>query len=483
MLLIAAIVLANITGAVVVFTFAVWVLPTPDVDDTTQATLVNLAVVCVYLAAALAIGISWGTRMLPLREQLVEERPTTARELRTVLHGPLRLAAVNATLWVAAAGLFSALNTLFSPTLALSVAITVTLGGVTTSAIAYLLSERLLRAVTARALASGPPERPAVPGILARSVLAWVVGTAVPVVGLVLVALFALAGRDISRDQLAVTILGLGGIALVVGLLVAVLAARAASDPVAAVSDAVGRVEQGDFDVEVPVYDGSEVGLLQAGFNRMVAGLRERERIRRTFGTYVDHKVAEHILEEGVSLEGEEVEVTLVFVDVRDFTGIAERLPPGEVVATLNELFDRAVPIVHEHEGHVDKFVGDGLLAVFGAPRRQPDHADEALAAALELARSHDGELDFGIGLNSGSVVAGNVGGGGRLEFSVIGDAVNVAARVEAATRETGDRILLTEATKERLSRVDVELEERPALELKGKSTHVNLYAVKLDRD
>jgi adenylate cyclase len=213
----------------------------------------------------------------------------------------------------------------------------------------------------------------------------------------------------------------------------------------------------------------------------MVAGLAERERIRDVFGTYVDKEIAEHILREGTSLAGEEVEVTMMFIDICDFTGFSERATAPEVVATINRMFECAVPIIHAHHGHVDKFVGDGLLAVFGAPRRQEDHADQALAAALEIDRTVaeelGGELSIGVGLNSGTVVAGNVGGAGRLEFSVIGDAVNVAARVEAATRKTGDVVLLAENVKRLLRSNGVPLEERPGVPLKGKSESIMLYA------
>src|SRR5204862_2937777 len=131
------------------------------------------------------------------------------------------------------------------------------------------------------------------------------------------------------------------------------------------------------------------------------------------------------------------------------------------------------VPIIRECGGHVDKFVGDGLLAVFGAPRRREDHADAALTAALKIAAAVEDEfgsdLSVGVGLNSGTVVAGNVGGAGRLEFSVIGDAINVAARVESATRQTGDTILLSEHTHRLLANEQIALEERPAVPLKGK--------------
>jgi adenylate cyclase len=211
----------------------------------------------------------------------------------------------------------------------------------------------------------------------------------------------------------------------------------------------------------------------------MVEGLEERERLRETFGAYVDQEVAEHILEHGTDLGGEQVEVTVMFLDVRDFTGFAESAAAPEVVAALNRLWERVVPVIHDHAGHVDKFVGDGLLAVFGAPRRCDDHADQALSAACEIAeRTAGDDLAIGIGLNTGRVVAGNVGGAGRLEFSVIGDAVNVAARVETATRQTGDTILVTEATRRALTRPDaIELAPRPAVPLRGRTEPVPLYS------
>jgi adenylate cyclase len=277
----------------------------------------------------------------------------------------------------------------------------------------------------------------------------------------------------------AVAVVVLGAVGIAVGLLAVTVAARATADPVESVRRALSSVQRGELDVHVTVYDGTQIGQLQLGFNQMVAGLAERERIRDAFGTYVDPDVAAHILEEGTNLAGEEVEVTIMFIDIRDFTGFAEDTDADRVVAAINELFEQIVPIVHDHGGHVDKFVGDGLLAVFGAPRRDPAHAGQALEAALEIAErarsTHD--LEIGIGLNSGTVVAGNVGGAGRLEFSVIGDPVNVAARVEAATKETGDKILLTERTKELLNADGPKLVERTGVELKGRREPVRVFA------
>ena len=155
------------------------------------------------------------------------------------------------------------------------------------------------------------------------------------------------------------------------------------------------------------------------------------------------------------------------------------------MVARLNELFEIVVPIVTRHGGHVDKFVGDGLLAVFGAPESYPDHADRAVRAACEIAtrvNSDEGPgLRIGVGVNTGPVVAGSIGGAGRLNFSVIGDPVNVAARVEAATREVDEDVLITEATRRELSSA-IEVEPCGEHELKGIAEPVALYAPRIAR-
>src|SRR5205814_10259130 len=168
----------------------------------------------------------------------------------------------------------------------------------------------------------------------------------------------------------------------------------------------------------------------------------EREQMREAFGTYLDRDIVPIILSGNFPREGLEVTVSIMFVDVRGFTSFAERSEATEVVAALNALFEVMVPIVTRHGGHVDKFMGDGLLATFGAPEGYADHADRALAAGQDIVRADnhpDAELHVGVGINTGSVVASSIGGAGGRNFSIIGDAVNVAARVEAATRETGD--------------------------------------------
>lgn len=261
-----------------------------------------------------------------------------------------------------------------------------------------------------------------------------------------------------------------------------VLVVRSLAASLRDLREATERVGAGDFAVRVPVVAADEIGGLVQSFNQMVEGLNERERLREAFGAYVDPGLAERVLREGSDLPAEEVAVTVLFLDIRDFTAFAERARPEEVVALLNGFWEVVVPVLLRYGGHANKFIGDGLLGVFGAPQRLADHAERAVRAAREIvARVHErygGEIGVGIGVNSGCVVAGTVGGGGRVEFTVIGDAVNTAARVEAATRETGDDVLITDSTRALLADGEFAFEARPAVPLKGKREPVRLWAL-----
>jgi adenylate cyclase len=294
----------------------------------------------------------------------------------------------------------------------------------------------------------------------------------------------------------ALTSSGGGGAALGADVLVAVAVATTISleltvlfsksilRPINDLRHATEALAEGRYDVSVPVTTGDELGELASSFNEMVEGLAERERLREVFGTYLDKEIAEYILSEGFAEEGEEVEVSVLVCDVRDFTGFAARASAKEVVSRLNQLFEVMVPIVGRHGGHVDKFLGDGLLGVFGAPEPFPDHADRAVLAACEMASKvnsrDDLGLRIGVGVNTGLVVAGSIGGGGRLNFSVIGDAVNVAARVEAATREVGEDVLITSRTVERLTSA-IQAENCGRRALKGIDEPVALFAPRVE--
>jgi adenylate cyclase len=183
-------------------------------------------------------------------------------------------------------------------------------------------------------------------------------------------------------------------------------------------------------------------------------------------------------------VEPEWAMVTVLIVDIRGFTTLADRTTAREAVSYLNEFFDLVVPIVTRHGGHVNKLLGDGLLGIFGAPERLPDHADRAVAAAADMLAAVESDLGercrIGIGINSGLVLVGTIGGGGVDEFGVIGDPVNVAARIQDATRELSEPVLLTEATRCLLDRGSPRLEAHGSLRLRGKAEPVEIYGLSL---
>jgi len=299
-------------------------------------------------------------------------------------------------------------------------------------------------------------------------------GVGVLVVGLV-------EGGHPGVGELLVAIAVSLGVAMTLAFAFTTLLAESVVSPIHRLREATAKVGGGDLTTRVPVGSADETGALTRAFNRMVSGLQERERLREAFGTFVDPGLAERVARDGIDQRGEEVEVSILFMDVRGFTSFSERAPAREVVARLNELYEVVVPIITDRGGHANKFIGDGLLAVFGAPERLEDHADRAVASALAIADQVSdrfrGELAVGVGVNSGTVVVGTIGGGGRLDFTVIGDAVNTAARVESATRQTGDDVLITEATRQRLRANATAWEDRPAIPLKGKSEEIRLHA------
>jgi adenylate cyclase len=174
--------------------------------------------------------------------------------------------------------------------------------------------------------------------------------------------------------------------------------------------------------------------------------------------------------------------VTVLFIDIRGFTTFADRSTAHEAVAYLNEFFGLVVPILTSHGGHANKLLGDGLLGVFGAPDPCPDHADRALVAAEDVLASVDAHFGercrIGIGINSGLVLVGTIGGGDLTELGVVGDSVNVAARVQDATRDLGEPLLLTEATRLLLERDDIGLAARGTLDLKGKSKPIAVHGL-----
>jgi adenylate cyclase len=258
--------------------------------------------------------------------------------------------------------------------------------------------------------------------------------------------------------------------------------------PIGDLAEGTQRVAAGDYSQRLPVVQDDDLGALAASFNSMQAGLAERQRLQAAFGTYVDPALAARLLEQGDDVfSGERREVTVMFVDVRDFTPFAEANTAEDTVARLNALFEIVVPAVVDAGGHVNKFLGDGALAVFGAPNDLAEHADAAVSAAVLIhrlvAERFGGSLRIGIGINTGAVIAGTIGGAGKLEFTLIGDTVNVAARVEQLTKTTGDIMLLTQQVVDALTCRPSGLIDRGFHVLKGKLAPVQVFGLDQEID
>jgi adenylate cyclase len=454
--LIMAVLITTAIGAALVFAFAGFLLPlSVSHEDSSRLRALSAIVGAVYVPIALLIGCRWGMRATRATWEWFEAGTApSAIERDRALRMPLVLTAVAAVFWALAALVFGLIQLSYSFELAAAVFDSVILGGVTTCALGYLLSENIWRPVVARALAGDPPSRPVTPGVRARLTMAWALATGVPLIGIFAVASVGLLGGDPDPLSLWATMF-LAVIAISSGLLATHLVARSVADPVASVRSALARVELGELHAEVPVDDGSEIGLLQAGFNRMAGGLRERERMREIFGRHVGRDVARAALDGEVELGGEEREVAALFVDLVGSTVLASERKPGAVVEILNAFFAIVVAAVEEHGGWVNKFEGDAALCVFGAPGDREDPAGDALCAARNLRDRLARDLpllDVGIGVSAGRAVAGNIGSDERYEYTVIGDPVNEAARLCDLAKHRAERLLASEAALKRVS-------------------------------
>jgi adenylate cyclase len=438
---------SNVVGGVVVFLLLALGLPTPrGIHHPVRLVLINAGVLVAVAAISMPLMSAYLVRQWDERLAWVGAgREPTERERILMLRYPLTQQAAIALGWALSAVLFGALNLPFSFEIASNVSVTLLLGGLVMGASGYLLCERELRPVTALVLSTGVPARPQLPGVAARALLSWALSTGALLLGLILLGIGGLHETRFTRTRLAIDVLVLSGIGIVVGLLITSALARSLAGPIEKLRGAMGRVEAGDLEQQVAVDDASEVGLLQAGFNRMLIGLREREQIRDLFGRQVGEDVVRHALEHGVQLGGEAREAAVLFVDLQGSTALAEMRDPAEVVSLLNGFFAIVVEVVGGHQGWVNKFEGDAALCVFGAPLADPEAATHALAAARELAARLGSELEeirAGIGVSAGRVVAGNVGAAKRFEYTVIGDPVNEAARLTEMAKRTSGRVL-----------------------------------------
>ena len=442
---------ADIIGALLVLGFLRFGLPPADRIKLQDLPTTNLMLFLGYLLVSFAVGASISFALLRpvFRWQrrdalLAEEDPALTEQARLrALRMPTYRSMISGTLWLLGAVVFIAASWPVARHAAPVLAVATLLGATATAIIGYLQSERVLRPVAVAALRGGVPETFRRPGVVLRLVLAWVLSTGVPLLMIILsIAASKFALLDSSPESLFTPILLMAIAALVIGLIGNVLSAMAISDPLRQLRWALGEVQRGNYNAHMQIYDATELGLLQAGFNDMVRELSERQRMRDLFGRYVGEDVARRALERGTELGGQERDVAVLFVDLVGSTQLAATRPPGEVVVLLNEFFRVVVDTVQNHGGFVNKFQGDAALCIFGAPLEHPDASGAALASAREL---HDelvavlGQTEFGIGVSAGRAIAGHIGAQARFEYTVIGDPVNEAARLtELAKLEPG---------------------------------------------
>lgn len=441
--------LAHLVGALATFVYLTLLTSEEngqpaDPSDVRRSSITFAVFMVVGMVAGFLLGLRVLRRALGW---LAAGRPPGGSERERTLHAPWSFVVIGAIFWLLAVVVFAALNLLVldsSWDLVARNSVGTMLGGMTSGAITFLLVERTMRPAFALALAGEPPTRERHLGIRPRLQLSWALGSGVPFFGIAM----ALTRSDAGHLALPLGFLTAAG--LVAGWFTMYNAARSVADPLDGLRAAVHRVGQGELDVTVAVDDGGEVGLLQAGVNQMVAGLREQQELRDLFGRHVGVEVARQALDR-TGLGGEQRVASALFVDLIGSTGLAQQRPVAEVVSTLNALFGAVVEVVEAEGGWVNKFEGDGALCVFGAPIDQPDHSARALRAArtlrleLQRLRSVHPALDAGIGVACGTVVAGNVGAEARYEYTVIGDPVNEAARLTEHAKVRPGRVLASE--------------------------------------
>jgi class 3 adenylate cyclase len=451
----------------------------PEVRITLRLKIAGFAAVLVVLATSL---VALFTVILPWREKLRAQERLAAQLVRTVLPMAIELRAdgthFDLSRIVANAGGVEGVNIVY--------ALAYDEQGrldVDASAVNKVLVARLALPQDPAALAQAP----AIPGLRRLPIRVETIqqnrvghlelGLSTRTIDLEL-------RRSLRRDAAV-----LSG-TLIIAILSALFFAGRIAQPLTDLARAMDRVRAGDFNVAAPaVRRKDEVGELTRAFGEMAQGLRERERLKGTLGRYVSGDIAERILSSpnDLDLQGELRRVTALFLDVRGFTALSEKLAPEAILELLNTYFELVVDRVAAHGGTVNKFMGDAALCIWGAPREVPDPEKAAVQCAIEIQRAAQRvslerkqkglpAVELGIGINTGEAVAGNLGAAQRLEYTVIGDAVNVAQRIEALAR--GGEVLVSQSVQEKLPKGLLAIAREP-VKLKGKTQLVQLWEVK----
>ncbi|KAA1416925.1 HAMP domain-containing protein [Nocardioides humilatus] len=441
----------DVVSAAVAGMLVLFVLPLPPEARSPEVFWGTTALAGAYAFLATVYGIRMGSRILaPVTAWVADGGAADVKTQRRLLDAPLIFAQRIAGLWLLGALIAALYAGSYDALIGVSVGLGFALAGLFASTVTFLAGERALRPMASRALAEQVPRRRLDRALAKRLVFTWLMSSGTGLLGLALTSLIVISRPSVTDLRgFAQTTLILAVSVALAGLLATFMVARATAEPVEDLIVAFGKVEVGELDARVRVWDSTELGVLQAGFNAMASGLEERERIRDLFGKHVGTDVATAALSESPSFEGELRDVAVLFVDLIGSTALAESGDPHQTIAVLNRFFEIVIEVVHEHQGWINKFQGDAAMAVWGAPLRVDDHAGLALAAARTLnTRLHEELPDVlaGIGVSGGKVVTGNVGTAERYEYTVIGDPVNEAARLTDIAKSLRIRVIANAA-------------------------------------
>lgn len=487
LLILGFVALADLLGVAVFWLIVIVAVPEPNVVAGAPKWL-TFGIVPAFTAAALLVGSVWVKRdLVAAVDWSVVGRPPTPADQRNTFRAPWNLARIHLLLWGLGAVLLTAFYGYFDLNFVPKILFSMVLIGIVAATNCYLITEFALRPAAAQAIASGHSPGWLATGVMGRILTVWIMGSGIPVLGIALSSIVSLQLQLETRHQFAVGQLILAIIVLIFGFVLMLIVTWITTTPVRMVRTALQRVEQGDLSTELLVFDGSELGELQHGFNAMVQGLRERERVRDLFARHVGRQVAADAEQHSIELGGEERHTAVLFVDLEGSTNYAATHPPREVVELLNRFFAVIVDEVSRHQGSLNKFVGDATLAIFGAPipLRQPE--DNALAAARAIAgrlRDEIPECTAGVGVTAGIVMAGNVGTRERFEYTVIGDPVNEAARLSDMAKITNGQLLASETVVNGASDDERRLWQLgDEVVLRGRTTPTRLAALLSDGD
>jgi adenylate cyclase len=475
---------SSIVGAAMLWLDMVVFYPVYPASEGLGRLLLMVAIVAVpYYVIAATIGATIvGRRFRAATHWVAQRRVPTDIELAELAAQPKRFANQGLYWWIGSYAwtmpyLYFVVGYRPGPLALAKITIAFALASMIAWTLTGITVGRVLRPLRALALSGDTRRFPRTMGVFPQLLLVWIVVSARPLIeaGGMLVGLDA-----VQLERVVPVIWGICFASAVAGMIVTALSARAITDPLEKLRHGLLAIERGQLGVELPVDEAGEIGSLQAGFNRMAAVLRERDRMLEVFGRHVGPDVARRALEGNDDLGGDMRDATALFVDVIGSSQLSETRTPGEVVTDLNTFFDVVVNIVGMHGGFVNKFEGDGALCVFGAPIDNEDHAKCALSAALALsdelsARLSDRGISAAIGVSSGLVVAGNVGALDRYEFTVIGDPVNEASRLTEEAKNRLSRVLVSGSTVEAAG-LPAGWKSVGALQLRGRSYPTNAY-------